>query len=147
MDQVLLTRSLTGTPPTNIVYVGMGEPLLNFEPVCRSLEVLTHAEQIGFGARRITVSTVGIPDKIRELAQRFPQVKLALSLHAARDELRDEIIPLNQKFPLASVLESVREHARSRASDLRVHRPPGQRRRARRPRDGDLSPGSHRGST
>jgi 23S rRNA (adenine2503-C2)-methyltransferase len=112
VDQVLLTRSLTGAPPTNIVYMGMGEPLLNFEPVCRSLEILTHAEQLGFGARRITVSTVGIPDRIRELAQRFPQVKLALSLHAARDDLRDEIIPLNRKFPLGQVLESVREHTR-----------------------------------
>jgi 23S rRNA (adenine2503-C2)-methyltransferase len=112
VDQVLLMRSLTGTPPTNVVYMGMGEPLLNFGPVSRSLEVLTHPEQVGLGARRVTVSTVGIPDRIRDLALQFPQVKLALSLHAARDDLRDEIIPLNRKWPLGQVLDAVREHAR-----------------------------------
>jgi 23S rRNA (adenine2503-C2)-methyltransferase len=113
VDQVLLLRALTGSPPTNIVYMGMGEPLLNFGPVSRSLEVLTHPDLAGFGARRITVSTVGIPDGIRKLAERFPQVKLALSLHAARDALRDEIIPLNRKFPLGEVLAAVGEHARA----------------------------------
>ncbi|MBI4602922.1 MAG: 23S rRNA (adenine(2503)-C(2))-methyltransferase RlmN, partial [Planctomycetes bacterium] len=111
VDQVLLMRSLTGCPPTNVVYMGMGEPLLNFEATCRSLEVLTHPDLVGFGARRITVSTVGIPERIRELGRRFPQVKLALSLHAPRDDLRDEIIPLNRKHPLGEVLAAVRDHA------------------------------------
>jgi 23S rRNA (adenine2503-C2)-methyltransferase len=113
IDQVLLLRSVTATSPTNIVYMGMGEPLLNFPAVKRSLEILTHPEQVGFGARRITVSTVGIPDRIRELGALFPQVKLALSFHAARDDLRDEIIPLNKKHPLRDVLDAVRDHARS----------------------------------
>lgn len=110
VDQVLLLRHVTGLPPTNIVYMGMGEPLLNFPAVKKSLDILTHPDLVGFGARRITVSTVGIPDRIRELGELFPQVKLALSFHAARDELRDEIIPLNKKYPLAQVLGAVREH-------------------------------------
>ena len=112
VDQVLRMRLVTGEPPTNLVYMGMGEPLLNFEAVSRSIEVLTGAEQVGFGARRITVSTVGVPERIRELAHRHRQVKLALSLHAADDRLRSEIIPLNRKWPLAEVLSAVREHTR-----------------------------------
>jgi 23S rRNA (adenine2503-C2)-methyltransferase len=112
VDQVLSMRRLTSRSPTNIVYMGMGEPLLNFREVSRSLEVLTAGEQVGLGSRRITVSTVGIPDRIRELARAFPQVRLALSLHAAREELRSALIPLNRRFPLRAVLEAVRDHTR-----------------------------------
>lgn len=112
VDQVLLLSHLTASPPTNVVYMGMGEPLLNFPAVKTSLAILTSPEQVGLGPRRITVSTVGIPDRIRELGRLFPQVKLALSLHAARDELRDEIIPLNRKHPLQTVLDAVRDHTR-----------------------------------
>jgi len=112
VDQVLAMRS-AGRPPTNIVYMGMGEPLLNWKPVARSLEILTSPEQIAFGARRITLSTVGIPEKIRELGREFPQVKLALSLHAPRNDLREEIIPLNRQFPLEEVLDAVRDHVRA----------------------------------
>jgi 23S rRNA (adenine2503-C2)-methyltransferase len=93
--------------------MGMGEPLLNYDAVARSLGVLTDPRQVGLGARRITVSTVGVPERIRRLGREFPQVKLALSLHAAREELRDELVPLNRKYPLAEVLDAVREHCRS----------------------------------
>lgn len=113
VDQVLLMRSLTGVRPTNLVYMGMGEPLLNFDAVLRSLEVLTHDEQVGIGARRITVSTVGIPDRIRQLGAAFPQVNLALSLHAPTDELRRELIPLARRYPLDAVLRAVRDHSTS----------------------------------
>jgi len=112
VGQVLGLRAVTGLSPTNVVYMGMGEPLLNFEAVKRSLEVLTSPDLAGFGARRITVSTVGIPDRIRELGELFPQVKLALSFHAARDDLRTEIIPLNRKHPLADVIAALRDHTR-----------------------------------
>jgi 23S rRNA (adenine2503-C2)-methyltransferase len=112
VDQVLQMRTRTQLPPTNLVYMGMGEPLLNYDAVARSLEILTHDGQVRFGARRITVSTVGVPDRIRQLGRDFPQVKLALSLHAANDELRDELIPLNRKHPLHEVLDAVREHCR-----------------------------------
>lgn len=110
VDQVLLMRGVTGTPPTNVVYMGMGEPLLNLDAVLRSLEVLTHPARIGLGARRITVSTVGIPDRIRELGAAFPQVKVALSLHAPDNRLRDELIPLNRRYPIEAVLSAVRDH-------------------------------------
>ena len=113
VDQVLSMRRIASLSPTNIVYMGMGEPLLNFAAVRRSLEVLTEEGQVGLGARRITVSTVGVPERIREMARLFPQVKLALSLHAARDDLRSEIIPLNRKYPLREVIEAVRDHSRA----------------------------------
>jgi 23S rRNA (adenine2503-C2)-methyltransferase len=113
IDQVLLMRSHSALPPTNLVFMGMGEPLLNFDAVAKALEILTEPRQLHCGARRITVSTVGIPDRIRELGERFPQVKLAVSLHAARNELRDELVPLNRRFPLEAVLAAVREHTRS----------------------------------
>ena len=112
VDQVLFMRHLTGEGPTNIVYMGMGEPLINFPAVARSLEILSHPDQVGFGARRITVSTVGIPGRILELGKLFPQVKLALSLHAARDELRSRIIPINRKYPLRQVIAAVKDHTR-----------------------------------
>jgi 23S rRNA (adenine2503-C2)-methyltransferase len=112
VDQVVGMRRVSRRPPTNIVYMGMGEPLLNFPAVLQSLEVLGDPDGIGLGDRRITVSTVGVPDRIVELGRRFPQVKLALSLHAARDALRTELIPLNRKYPLAEVVGAVREHHR-----------------------------------
>ncbi len=110
VDQVLGMRRLTGRPPTNVVFMGMGEPLLNLDAVLRSIDVLCHPKQLGLGARRITVSTVGIPQRIVALGRAQPQVKLAISLHAARDELRDEIIPLNRRYPLSELLDAVREH-------------------------------------
>lgn len=110
VDQLLLMRLHGGLPPTNVVFMGMGEPLLNFDAVSRALRILTDPGQLGYGARRITVSTVGIPARMRQLAKSFPQVKLALSLHAANDELRDELIPLNRKYPLRDVLQALRDH-------------------------------------
>jgi len=111
VDQVLSMRRRSGMAPTNVVFMGMGEPLLNFDELLRAIGILNHSAQVGLGARRVTVSTVGIPDRIRELGESFPQVKLALSLHAVRDDLRDELIPLNRQFPLSSVLEAVGDFA------------------------------------
>jgi len=111
VDQVLQMRTRTERPPTNLVYMGMGEPLLNYDNVAKSLQILTDPKQIHFGARRITVSTVGVPDRIRRLAKDFPQAKLALSLHAPNDDLRSELIPLNRKHPIDEVLAAVREHS------------------------------------
>lgn len=112
VDQVLQMRRIV-SEPTNIVYMGMGEPLLNYDAVRRSLEVLTSPEAVGFGARRVTVSTVGVPERIRDLARDFPQVKLAVSLHAPSDELRSRLVPLNDKHPLSEVLDAVRFHVRT----------------------------------
>ncbi len=111
VDQVLLMRRATGAQETNVVYMGMGEPLLNFGAVAASLEILTHRDLVAIGARRITVSTVGVPERIRALGERFPQVNVALSLHAPTDELRTKLIPLNQSHPIGDVLAAVADHA------------------------------------
>jgi 23S rRNA (adenine2503-C2)-methyltransferase len=112
VDQVLSMRAKTGVEPTNLVFMGMGEPLLNLESVLAAIDILSHPRQVALGARRITVSTVGIPDRIVELGRRHPQVKLAISLHAARDDLRDALIPFNRKYPIESILGAVKEHRR-----------------------------------
>ena len=109
VDQVLQMRAITNQTPTNVVFMGMGEPLLNYEATARALRILTHPKQLGLGPRRITVSTVGLPHRIRELTHDFPQVKLAISLHAARNDLRDELVPLNKQYPLEVVLDAVRD--------------------------------------
>jgi 23S rRNA (adenine2503-C2)-methyltransferase len=94
-------------PITNIVYMGMGEPLANREAVHESLTLLNQG--YGVGARRITVSTVGVVPGILELARRPEQFKLALSLHAPVSELRRELIPLEKRYPLPQVLDALKE--------------------------------------
>ncbi|MFM8858168.1 MAG: 23S rRNA (adenine(2503)-C(2))-methyltransferase RlmN [Actinomycetota bacterium] len=89
---------------TNIVYMGMGEPLANEEPVWQSL-VRVH-DDIGISARHLTVSTVGIVPGIERLADRPLPVNLAVSLHAANDELRNELVPINRRYPLASLVQA-----------------------------------------
>ena len=93
-------------PITNIVYMGMGEPLANREAVGRSLTILNQG--YGVGARRITVSTVGLVPGILELAERPEQFRLALSLHAPVSELRRELIPLEKRYPLPEVMDALR---------------------------------------
>ena len=98
---------------TNLVFMGQGEPFMNFENVWRAVELLTAPEAFGLGARHITLSTVGVVPAIRELARRPLQVNLAVSLHAADDRLRSELVPLNRKYPLGEVLTAVREYVRA----------------------------------
>jgi 23S rRNA (adenine2503-C2)-methyltransferase len=93
-------------PVSNIVYMGMGEPLANREAVGRSLTILNQG--YGVGARRITVSTVGLVPGILELAERPEQFRLALSLHAPVSELRRELIPLEKRYPLPEVMNALR---------------------------------------
>jgi len=93
-------------PISNIVYMGMGEPLANRKAVHPSLSILNHGYRVG--ARRITVSTVGVVPGILELAQREEQFRLALSLHAPEEELRRELIPLEKRYPLGEVLEALK---------------------------------------
>jgi 23S rRNA (adenine2503-C2)-methyltransferase len=92
-------------PITNVVYMGMGEPLMNRPAVMPSLTLLNQA--YGLGARRITVSTVGVVPGILELAQRTEQFRLAISLHAPTHELRSEIIPLEKKYSLTELLAAL----------------------------------------
>ena len=92
---------------TNIVFMGMGEPLMNRKAVMRSLTLLNRAYK--FGARRVTLSTVGIVPGILELAERKEQFRLAVSLHAPNHELRLKIVPIEKKYPLPDLLEALRK--------------------------------------
>jgi 23S rRNA (adenine2503-C2)-methyltransferase len=96
---------------TNIVFMGMGEPLLNLDRVLAAVEALNDPGRFGLGARNITVSTSGVVPGIRRLTALGPQFTLAVSLHAARDALRDVLVPLNRRWPVAEVVEAAREHA------------------------------------
>jgi 23S rRNA (adenine2503-C2)-methyltransferase len=95
---------------TNLVFMGQGEPFANFENVWRSVELLQAPEAFGLGARHITLSTVGVVPRIRELARKPLQVNLAVSLHAPDDALRDRLVPLNRHYPLDEVLDACREY-------------------------------------
>jgi 23S rRNA (adenine2503-C2)-methyltransferase len=96
---------------TNIVFMGMGEPLLNLDRVLAAIEALNDPARFGLGARHITVSTSGVVPGIRRLTGLGPQFTLAVSLHAARDALRDVLVPLNRRWPVAEVVAAARDHA------------------------------------
>jgi 23S rRNA (adenine2503-C2)-methyltransferase len=96
---------------TNVVYMGMGEPLLNLDRVLASIEALNDPKRFGLGARHITVSTSGVVNGIRRLTALGPQFTLAISLHAARNALRDVLVPLNRRWPVEEVVAAAREHA------------------------------------
>jgi 23S rRNA (adenine2503-C2)-methyltransferase len=96
---------------TNVVFMGMGEPLLNLDRVLAAAEALTDPGRFGLGARHITVSTSGVVPGIRRLTALGPKFTLAVSLHAARDPLRDVLVPLNRRWPVADVVAAARAHA------------------------------------
>jgi 23S rRNA (adenine2503-C2)-methyltransferase len=98
---------------TNVVFMGMGEPLLNLDRVLESVDALNDQRRFGLGARHITVSTSGVVPGIRRLTGLGPQFTLAISLHAARDALRDVLVPLNRRWPVAEVVAAARDHARA----------------------------------
>ena len=98
---------------TNIVFMGMGEPLLNLDRVLTAIEALNDPRRFGLGARHITVSTSGVVPGIRRLTALGPQFTLAVSLHAARDPLRDVLVPLNRRWPVAEVIAAARDHGRA----------------------------------
>jgi 23S rRNA (adenine2503-C2)-methyltransferase len=108
-EVVLLDPLLT---PTNVVFMGMGEPLLNWDAVDTALSILNHRDGLGIGARHITVSTVGILPGLAQLARRPEQFRLAVSLHAPTTELRHELMPIEKKYRLADVVAALGQFRR-----------------------------------
>jgi 23S rRNA (adenine2503-C2)-methyltransferase len=106
--QVREVSLLTGRQPTNIVFMGMGEPLMNWKAVDPTLTILNDEKGFGIGARHITVSTVGVLPGIVALGERREQFRLAISIHAPSDALRRTLMPINTKYPLAQVIEAAR---------------------------------------
>ena len=97
---------------TNVVFMGMGEPLANYENTMSAIRVINDARGLGIGARHITVSTVGLVPQILELADEGIQVNLAVSLHAADDVTRSETVPVNRRYPLGMLIETCHEYVR-----------------------------------
>ena len=95
VGQLLLVEKISGEKINNIVFMGMGEPLANLSNLTASLDVITAEWGIGIGARKITVSTSGLAPQIEKLAEKQQQIRLAISLHGATDEVRDKIMPVN----------------------------------------------------
>jgi 23S rRNA (adenine2503-C2)-methyltransferase len=104
--------SSSGSHLTNVVFMGMGEPLLNLDRVLEAVAILADPRLFGLGARHVVVSTSGVVPGIRRLTALGPQFTLAISLHAARDPLRDVLVPLNRRWPVAEVVAAARDHAR-----------------------------------
>ncbi len=101
-------------PISNIVFMGMGEPLLNIEPVMASISLMQHQNAYGLSKRRITLSTSGIVPEINKLADKT-DVSLAISLHAANNILRDEIVPINKKYPLEELLDACKNYLKNQS--------------------------------
>ena len=110
-DQVVAidneSRLYFDKPLSNIVFMGMGEPLMNYNNVMKSIEKITSKEGLGMSPKRITVSTSGVPKMIKKLADDEAKVKLAVSLHSAIDEVRTGIMPFNATFPLNDLREAL----------------------------------------
>jgi 23S rRNA (adenine2503-C2)-methyltransferase len=96
---------------TNVVVMGMGEPLMHFDVTWRALETLTDPKRFALGARHITVSTSGEIPGIERMSREKLQINLAVSLHAPNDDLRDTLVPLNRKYPLADLMRAVRQYS------------------------------------
>lgn len=115
ISQVYSVKSITGIQPTNIVFMGMGEPFLNYENMFNSLKIITNPKGLGLSSKRITVSTIGFKDKIRKFAddllaeenKSVKNVKLALSLHSTDNGLREAIIPVSAKNRLPEIYKEL----------------------------------------
>src|SRR5207249_7397760 len=92
----------------NVVFMGMGEPLLNYRNLWRAITTLNSPQGLGMGARRLTVSTVGVVPQIRRLASEDLAINLAVSLHAPNDRFRSELVPMNQRHPVAELIDACR---------------------------------------
>lgn len=95
---------------TNVVYMGMGEPMLNYKEVIKSINSLNDPKGINIGQRHITISTSGDVNGIEQLSRENMQITLAISLHACNDELRNELIPINRKYPLEQLMSAVKNY-------------------------------------
>ena len=105
VSQVLLAEKVSGERINNLVFMGMGEPMANYANFMKAITILNAPWGVGLGARKMTVSTSGLVPRIRELADQPLQIRLAISLHGASDAVRSQIMPVNQKYPLAELMD------------------------------------------
>jgi 23S rRNA (adenine2503-C2)-methyltransferase len=107
VDQVIQAQRISRKRITNLVYMGMGEPMLNYDNVMKSIDIINDDRGLNLGARHITISTAGYADKIRQLADEQRPVKLALSLHSLDNEKRTKLMPITKKFPVETLIDAL----------------------------------------
>lgn len=110
VGQFLAAEAISGEKINNLVFMGMGEPLANYDALMRAVEIFNAPWGLGLGARHMTLSTSGLVPRIYDLARQSRQIRLAVSLHGATDEVRGQIMPVNRKYPLAELLEACAEY-------------------------------------
>ena len=108
VNQIMAVEKATGNRIDNIVFMGMGEPLANYDNLMRAIQIINAPWAIGVGARHITISTSGLVPQIRQLADQPLQIRLAVSLHGASDDVRSRIMPINRKYNLSVLLDACR---------------------------------------
>jgi 23S rRNA (adenine2503-C2)-methyltransferase len=111
VDQIITVERQAGEKIDNIVFMGMGEPLANFTNLMSAIRIINAPWGLGIGARHITLSTSGLVPQIRKLADESTQVRLAVSLHGATDEVRDQIMPINRRYNIEMLLDACRYYA------------------------------------
>lgn len=116
VDQVIQAQRHAGRRISNLVYMGMGEPMLNYENVMKSVAIITDDNSLNIGAGHITVSTAGYADKIRRMGDEGRKVKLALSLHSLDDERRTELMPITKKYGIEELIQSLEYYYRKTKS-------------------------------
>lgn len=112
LSQVIDISKITGEKISNIVLMGTGEPLDNYVNVSKFLRIIHHPDGYNLSMRSITISTCGLVDKFDMLSNDFPQINVAISLHAATDKKRNQIMPINKKFPISYVIDKAREYVK-----------------------------------
>jgi len=105
--QVLAAEQLSGERVDNLVFMGMGEPLANLDNLLAAIQLITGEKTLHLGARHLTISTSGLVPQIRQLAEHPQQIRLAISLHGATDDVRQQIMPVNRKWPVADLFEAL----------------------------------------
>jgi 23S rRNA (adenine2503-C2)-methyltransferase len=118
IDQILAIEREAGDKIDNIVFMGMGEPLANFDNVMRAIRIINARRGLSIGARHITVSTSGLAPQIRKLAEESLQIRLAVSLHGASDQVRNQIMPINRRYNIETLLSACDYYASRKKQHL-----------------------------
>ncbi len=110
LDQIIRVQKDTDERSSHIVVMGIGEPMDNYENLSAFIRLANHKDGLNIGLRNITISTVGLVDAIRRFAEDFPQVNLAISLHAPNDEVREKLMPMNKKYNVGSIIAAAKAY-------------------------------------
>jgi len=118
VSQFVRVEEISGEKINNVVFMGMGEPMANYDNLLRAIGILNAPWGIGLGARHMTVSTSGLVPRIRDLAAQPLQIRLAISLHGATDEVRGKIMPVNRKHPIGELLDACEDYVRQKRQKI-----------------------------